>query len=471
MLRWLCQSITTNLFINYYVIIYFMKAIFKNIIVSILIFEVRMILSKHKPFIIGVTGNVGKTSTKDAIYYSLIANLDKKSVRRSEKSLNSETGVPLTIIGKASGWNNPLSWLNIIFSGLVVYFKKDYPKYLVLEIGADRKNDIKDICEYISPDISVVTAFAKYPVHIENFKDKDELIREKRYLIEATKDNGKLIYNCECPDTIKMIQDAKNEGTLSPDITLYSYGINVGDVFVKNIINNTEDKNVSCKVIINDDKNRIEEDLTLDSVFGEAAILSSLPGIIISKLLNLKIKNTIESLRVMKRAPGRMRLLDGQHNTIIIDDTYNSSPIAVENGLKTLREMKIANPYINIITILGDMMELGDMSKQAHNDIGKIVAKSYIDKLIVVGIRSREVKSSAIENGLAEKNIYEYTDSTEASNNVMNILSEVLNKKGVIIYIKGSQSMRMERIVRALLDTSLDASDYLARQEKEWLRR
>ena len=86
-----------------------MKAIFKNIIVSILIFEVRMILSKHKPFIIGVTGNVGKTSTKDAIYYSLIANLDKKSVRRSEKSLNSETGVPLTIIGKASGWNNPIS--------------------------------------------------------------------------------------------------------------------------------------------------------------------------------------------------------------------------------------------------------------------------------------------------------------------------------------------------------------------------
>ena len=317
----------------------------------------------------------------------------------------------------------------------------------------------------------MVTAFAKYPVHIENFKDKDELIREKRYLIEATKDNGKLIYNCECPDTIKMIQDAKNEGTLSPDITLYSYGINIGDVFVDNIINNIQDKNVSCKVIIDDDKNRIEEDLTLDSVFGEAAILSSLPGIIISKLLNLKIKNTIESLRVMKRAPGRMRLLDGQHNTIIIDDTYNSSPIAVENGLKTLREMKIANPYINIITILGDMMELGDMSKQAHNDIGKIVAKSYIDKLIVVGIRSREVKSSAIENGLAEKNIYEYTDSTEASNNVMNILSEVLNKKGVIIYIKGSQSMRMERIVRALLDTSLDASDYLARQEKEWLRR
>ncbi|MCX8513894.1 MAG: hypothetical protein ORN26_02685 [Candidatus Pacebacteria bacterium] len=80
-----------------------MKAIFKNIIVNILIFEVRMILAKHKPFIIGVTGNVGKTSTKDAIYYSLIANLDKKLIRRSQKSLNSETGVPLTIIGKASG--------------------------------------------------------------------------------------------------------------------------------------------------------------------------------------------------------------------------------------------------------------------------------------------------------------------------------------------------------------------------------
>ncbi|MCX8513893.1 MAG: Mur ligase family protein [Candidatus Pacebacteria bacterium] len=348
-----------------------------------------------------------------------------------------------------------------------VYFKKDYPKYLVLEIGADRKNDIKDICEYIKPDIAVVTAFAKYPVHIENFKDKDELIREKRYLIEAIKDNGKLIYNCECPDTIKMIQDAKNEGTLSPNIDIYSYGINVGDVFVNNIINSIEDKNVSCKVIINDDENKREEDIVLDSVFGEAAILSSLPGIMITKLLNLKIKNTIQSLRVMRRAPGRMRLLDGQNNITIIDDTYNSSPIAVENGLKTLREIKVANPYINIITILGDMMELGDMSMQAHNDIGKAVSKSYIDKLIVVGIRSKEVKSSAIENGLTEKNIYEYTDSTEASNNIMNILSEMFNKRDIIIYIKGSQSMRMERIVRTLLDNSLDPNEYLVRQEKE----
>ena len=453
-----------------------MKSILKNIVVKILIIISKMILNKHKPFIIGVTGNVGKTSTKDSIYGVFLENVDKRIIRRSDKSMNSETGVPLTIIGKHSAWSNPLGWIYIFLYGIYVIYKKDYPKYLILEIGADKKDDIKDICDYIKLDIGVVTAFAKYPVHLENFSNRDELIREKRYLIEAIKNGGALIYNSGCIDTAKMIQEAYSEDTMNKSITKYSYGIEIGDVFVRNIINNINDKNVECRLFIKHinttDNNFVADyNIVLNGVLGEAAILTSLPGLIIAQLLGFDIQRSILAMKDMKRPPGRMRVFDGQYGTTLIDDSYNSSPVAVQNGLNVLSEIKNRDRYTNIIVVLGDMMELGEMSPNAHSEIGELVGKTYIDKLITVGIRSREIRLSAIRNGILEKNTLEYANSIEAGRNIINMLSEGILPVGSIVYIKGSQSVRMERITKMLLNKGLDPADYLPRQEKAWLKR
>jgi UDP-N-acetylmuramoyl-tripeptide--D-alanyl-D-alanine ligase len=119
-----------------------MKDFIKKLTLTVITWEAKAVLVRHKPFIIGVTGNLGKTSTKDAIYAVM---KDHAHVRRSEKSMNSEFGVPLTILGEKSGWNNPLKWLIIIIRGFFVPFAKDYPTHLVLEIGADRPGDIKSI--------------------------------------------------------------------------------------------------------------------------------------------------------------------------------------------------------------------------------------------------------------------------------------------------------------------------------------
>jgi UDP-N-acetylmuramoyl-tripeptide--D-alanyl-D-alanine ligase len=110
-----------------------MKDLIKPLIITILTWQAKLVLAKKKPFIVGVTGNLGKTSTKDAIYAVM---KDHFNTRRSQKSMNSEFGVPLTILGQKSGWNNPVAWLFIIIKGMLVPFEEDYPTHLVLEISA-----------------------------------------------------------------------------------------------------------------------------------------------------------------------------------------------------------------------------------------------------------------------------------------------------------------------------------------------
>lgn len=122
-----------------------MKSILKSLIKNILVLESRIILKKYKPYIIAVTGSVGKTSTKDAIYTAISSNF---KVRKNEKSFNSEIGVPLTILGVQNAWSDPIGWLKNIFHGLeLIFFKHDYPEYLIVEVGADHPGDIHSIAE------------------------------------------------------------------------------------------------------------------------------------------------------------------------------------------------------------------------------------------------------------------------------------------------------------------------------------
>jgi len=168
-----------------------MKSLLKKIIISILILEARLVLKKYKPRIIAVTGNVGKTSTKDAIY-TVISKVHY--VRKSEKSFNSEIGIPLTILGGRNGWNNMFIWIQNIFEGLaLIFLKNHYPKCLVLEVGADRPGLMKEITSWLKPDVVVVTKIGAVPVHVEIFKTVEKLIQEKAVLVEALKNDGLLI--------------------------------------------------------------------------------------------------------------------------------------------------------------------------------------------------------------------------------------------------------------------------------------
>lgn len=131
------------------------KQILKQIVVTIITWQAKLVLARYRPKIIAVTGSVGKTSTKDAIF-AVLAKF--KTVRKSEKSFNSEIGLPLTILGASNGWNSFFTWFEIVIHGFIILIKKQpYPEYLVLEVGAGKPNDIKSVAKWLLPDIVVVT--------------------------------------------------------------------------------------------------------------------------------------------------------------------------------------------------------------------------------------------------------------------------------------------------------------------------
>src|SRR3989344_8642571 len=144
-----------------------MKTIFKKIIAYILQIESRLVLYKYKPKVIAITGSVGKTSTKDAVY----AVISKVAyVRKSEKSYNSEIGLPLTVLGIPNGWNNPVAWLKNMLKGfLLIIFPHKYPRWLILEVGAGKPGDIKKTSSFLKSDAVIITGIGDTPAHIEFF--------------------------------------------------------------------------------------------------------------------------------------------------------------------------------------------------------------------------------------------------------------------------------------------------------------
>lgn len=434
-----------------------MKTIFKKIIAYILQIESRLVIFKYKPKIVAITGSVGKTSTKDAVY----AVLSQVShVRKSEKSYNSEIGLPLTILGVPNGWNNPLVWLQNICKGLWLFiWPHKYPKWLVLEVGVGKQGDMRRTALWLKTDAVIITAIGETPAHIEFFNSRKDLIKEKSELIKTLKKDGVLILNADDEDVLSMKSQSKIK-----NITV-TYGFKEGaDVLGSqdNIFYGVsgEPEGITFRV----DEKGISLPVVIEGVFGRNHVYASLGALAFSSIFKFNMIDAVNSLKNYDVAPGRMRLLKGVNETLIIDDTYNSSPFACESALLILLKIKLASAGRKI-AILGDMLELGKHTEEAHKNIGR-VAKENCDVLIVVGPRAQAIKSGAIEAGMNSANIFEFLDSYQAGEFVKTFV-----QNGDLVLIKGSQGVRMERVVEAILLDKENKDTLLVRQDGEWLRK
>lgn len=447
-----------------------MKNIFKKIILNILRLEAEIVLKKYKPRIITITGSVGKTSTKDAVY----AVLSKfYYVRRSDKSYNSQIGLPLTILGLPNAWNNPLLWIVNIWKGLkLILFKNNYPAWLVLEVGVGKPGDMASTAMWLKSDLVIITTIPEVPPHVEFFKSRDHLIEEKSGLINTLKKDGFLILNHDDKDVLDMKAKTKSR--------IFTYGFHAeSDIYATNENIFYVHKNFENKSIVNDIDTILDDTIPrgisfyitiggasfpviIEGVFGKNHIYASLIALSVAHALDLNILTSISALKNYDIPKGRMNLLKGEKNTLIIDDTYNSSPFAVESALLTLKDIKSKSRKI---AVLGDMLELGRHTEEAHKNIGK-VASENVDILIVVGPRSQFIKNGAIENGMQEENIHEFSNSTIVGGFLKTFL-----QAGDIILIKGSQGIRMERAVGEIIADKKNKNNLLVRQEKEWLEK
>ena len=429
-----------------------MKKIFKDIVVFILIFESKVLLRRHHPIIIAITGSVGKTSMKDAIFSILKRHYP---TRKSEKSFNSDIGVPLTILGLPNAWNNPFLWLkNIIDGFFIAFFSKDYPEYLILETGIDRPDDMSKLTSWMKPDLVVLTRLPDVPVHVEYFSDPQAVINEKMKLVEALKPEGMVIYNQDdqiIQTEIKSVRHKvigfsrylQSQYTASNDQIYYHDDIPAGLSF------DLDDLNAKYTVKIS-------------GVLGSQHVYTYAGAIATVAQCGVSVSDAVIALTTHESPPGRMRIIKGIKGSVIIDDTYNSSPTAAEQAIIALKEIRHAKRKI---AVLGDMLELGRFSAREHERVGELVASSA-DMLLTIGVRSRKIAEAALEYGLSEKMIFQYDDVNKAGRELQNII-----KSGDVILVKASQSIRAEKIVEEVMQDPDKASELLVRQDMAWQKR
>jgi UDP-N-acetylmuramoyl-tripeptide--D-alanyl-D-alanine ligase len=430
-----------------------MKEIFKKIIILILTLESKAVLLRFKPKIIAITGNVGKTSTKDAIYTALSNNL---KIRKNQKSFNSEIGTPLTILGLDNAWNNPVLWLKNIFLGALVPFKKKYPEWLVLEIGVDRPGDIPKVAKWLKPDVVVITSLPKVPVHVEYFSSPEAVIKEKLSLIDYLKPNGILILSSDDPLVLAVKDKAKH--------VVYTYGSESSSTVSfsnKSIVYEDYEGTklpIGMTFKLSNAGNSVP--ILLPNVLGVQHALPVAAAIAVGLSQNVPFLDMVNSFSDFQPPRGRMNLILGKNKSIVIDDTYNASPLAMQKAVEVLSEIETNGSKI---AVLGDMLEIGNFTVAEHKKIGEQIAKSKIDLLISVGIRAKTICESALENGMNDKSIFHFKDYKGVSDLILSNL-----KPGDVVLVKGSQGVRLEKVVSDIISEDLDKMDLLVRQEKDW---
>lgn len=415
----------------------------------------KRVINRHHPTIIGITGSVGKTSTKEAIAAVLGSRL---RVRASAGNLNNEFGVPLSILGSYDEQyyergGTPLFWLGVLGRELFRFGRRpDYPAVLILEFGADRPRDIAKLAADYKPKIGVVTGVGAVPVHIEFFESAEALIEEKAKLITALGHEGTAILNADDPAALAM-----GEKTLARKI---SYGFSpTADVRIsdlKVVLDKSGLKPEAIKFTVNHGDFSLP--VKIAGVLGLAHVLAAAAGAAAGWAMNLDTADIGRGLENYQGAPGRMKILAGINDSIIIDDSYNSSPASATVALETLKIL----PAKRRIAVLGDMLELGRFSAVAHETVGRQAALSA-DVLVCVGDKSRLMAETA-KGGPDSANIHTFANAAEAGKKIRGLIG-----MGDIILVKGSQGMRMEKIVGMIMAEPERAGELLVRQSKQWL--
>lgn len=428
---------------------------------SILKILARRTLWRYRPFIAGITGSVGKTSTKEAIFAVLKS---KFVVRTSEKNYNNEFGLPLTILGIRHGGRNPFKWLLMLFGALNTAFfrRKSYPEVLLLEYGVDRPGDMDYLLSIAKPDLAVVTAIGEIPVHVEFFKDPEEVVKEKAKLVSALPPDGYAVLN---HDDVA-VYDMKRQ-TVAESLT---YGFEEhADLRIINyephLTKDEEWGDMPLGISLKLEYNGSVVPVRLRDVFGEAQAYAVSAACAAGLVMNINLVEASEALRDYTSTPGRLRLLRGVKHTLVLDDTYNAAPESMRAALDTLKSL----PAHRKVAVLGDMLEIGRYAEQAHRAIGDQAAE-FVDLLLCVGPRAKFIAEEALTRGvepharrLMPGQVLKFDDSISAGKAL-----DPLIREGDLILVKGSQAMRMERVVREVMAHPEKAEELLVRQDEYW---
>lgn len=427
-----------------------MKALFKAPVAWLLALLAQAILRKYRPLVVMVTGSVGKTSTKDAAAAVLAGRFH---LRASEKSYNSEFGVPLTIIGAKNPWENPTAWIRVFQEALaLVLLPSHYPKLLVLEVGADRPGDLARILRFADPDAVIVTRLPEVPVHVEAYASPQAVREEEFAPAYALTPGEPLIISADDPHAVSMAARLPAK--------VFTFGFADGaDVRLTGFTFFEEGNTSGMEAAL--DIEGATYTLRVPGALGRSQLYAPAAGIACALALGMSAGDALAAAASYVPPAGRGRILRGKEGALLVDDSYNASPAAVEEALSALA---LVPGRSRRIAALGDMLELGRYSADEHARIGALVAQK-VDVLVAVGSRSRAMRDAAVASGMPEERALWFANSREAAE----ALSDMIAASDIVL-VKGSQGIRMERVMEALLLNPEDRQ-HLVRQEREWRAR
>lgn len=427
----------------------------KNFLLKILMWKLRLIakltIARYKPAVIGITGNVGKTSAKAMIYAALSAD---RNVRASSKNFNNELGLPLNIIGGWEKTGGVIFWFKVILFGIGQLIIKNprYPEILVLEYGVDRPDDMKYLLDIARPQLGIITAVGTVPVHVEFFNGPEGVAKEKAKLIAQLPTTGFAILNADDPKVLAMAGETRGR------VITYGYS-DKADIKIINFGNrlDTETGEAGISFKINYNGNVVP--VKMNNILGKTAAYASAVGAAVGLIFGVNLVKIAENFNKMETPAGRLKVMKGIRGSIIIDDTYNASPLAMRESLEIFKNLKVKRK----IAVLGDMLEIGKYTMEAHEEIGMLAAKR-VDMLLTVGLRGNFIAEGALKNKMPKNAVFTFDDIHEAGH----FLQEKL-RAGDVVLLKASQGVRLEKVVKEIMAEPLRSKELLVRQDKVWL--
>jgi UDP-N-acetylmuramoyl-tripeptide--D-alanyl-D-alanine ligase len=344
------------------------------------------LVGEVSPKIIAITGSNGKTTTKEMVANILYQHYPKNEILVTKGNLNNDIGLPLTLFN----------------------LKKNHT-IVVLEMGMNHQDEITKLCKIAPPDIAVITNIGE--AHLENFSSKNGIAKAKKEILLGAKKNGIAI----------LPRDDVYFNYLKSDclyLRCISFGINK---------NSNIRLDLSSKVLtVDEEKINIES-----SLLGKENLMNMAAAVSVANALELPTETIIKGMKTIDSIEGRLEVKITASNIKIIDDTYNSNPSSMMMAIDVLDQFKQKK-----ILIVGDMAELGPLSKKYHTDIGHYILEKNIDLVMGIGNMTKY-----LIDVLGTKGLW-YPSKEDLLNETNKIL-----KKDTVVLVKGSRFMRMEQIV------------------------
>ncbi|MEK3889846.1 UDP-N-acetylmuramoyl-tripeptide--D-alanyl-D-alanine ligase [Bacillus sp. FSL K6-3431] len=352
--------------------------------------------------VIGVTGSNGKTTVKDMVN-SIVST--KFKVHKTKGNLNSQIGLPLTILEVSES-----------------------DEVMVLEMGMSERGQIERLSNIAQPDIVIITMIGLS--HIGNLGSRKEIANAKLEILTGLKDNGLVVYNGDEP-LLQKLKKLKNK-------RLFRY-----HTFGKAKENDLHPSSVSVdSEEVRFCTNSENSPTYTISLMGKHNVYNALASIAVGKEFGMKEEDIVQGLKDLNITDMRMQKLTSAKGFTIINDAWNASPSSVQAAIDTLQKL---SGYNKKFLVLADMLELGDKEEEYHKNIGRLIDPSKIDFLFTYGPLSKFISNEARKN-LGKERVNIFTDKNDIAKKIITIANPC-----DIVLIKGSRGMALEDVVKRLL--------------------